>query len=72
MLGACHRSLASLVDGRLKMDLCNSGVASIWLSNPQKANMLSSSLIHDLTALFDHIERDTSVRAVVIRHEGEW
>lgn len=48
------------------------GVATLWLCNARKANPLSLQLMKDMLDELANIQRDGSVRCVVLRHEGPW
>ena len=46
------------------------GVATVRLNRPEKMNALNMALIGELTATFQEIQRDDSVRAVVLTGNG--
>ncbi|KAJ3353235.1 hypothetical protein HDU83_007063 [Entophlyctis luteolus] len=49
-----------------------SGVCELTLSNPKRANSLSSSMCSQLLDALDRAERDVNVRVVVITGEGKY
>ena len=45
-------------------------IATITLNRPERRNALNTAMMDALAQRFDALERDTSVRAVVIRGAG--
>lgn len=43
------------------------GVATVWLDNPGRKNALTPAMCHDLVACMAELDRDPSVRVVVLR-----
>lgn len=46
------------------------GVARVFLNRPQKANALTSALLHELSLCFEKLKSDESLRAVVLGGRG--
>src|SRR5216684_8462630 len=47
------------------------GVAVLWLNRPEVRNAFNETMIAELTAAFDELEADPSVRAVVLAGRGK-
>lgn len=47
------------------------GVATLWLSNPEKHNAFDDAMIADLLAAFDRLGKDDGVRLIVLAAEGK-
>jgi methylglutaconyl-CoA hydratase len=47
------------------------GVAVLWLARPQLRNAFDENMIAEMTAALDALERDTTVRAVVLAGKGK-
>ena len=61
-----HVSPSKLPNGLVLVDIHDDGTATITLNRPQKRNALSAALIADLISAFQSLERDDSVRAMVL------
>jgi 2-(1,2-epoxy-1,2-dihydrophenyl)acetyl-CoA isomerase len=60
--------MSELVDHRVERD---NGVATVTLARPQAYNALTADLLESLVATFRVLERDASVRAIVLTGEGK-
>jgi enoyl-CoA hydratase/carnithine racemase len=63
-------TLAPSVDEKLLLRSDNSGVATLTLNRPKQYNALSEELLAELQSALEAIEKDTSVRVVVIAGSG--
>ena len=46
-------------------------VLTLWLARPAVHNALNEIMIREISALFNHLEKDEGIRMVVIRGEGK-
>lgn len=46
-------------------------VATIWLNRPEVHNAFNATLVHELTTVTQHLQRDTTVRVIVLAGHGK-
>lgn len=47
------------------------GICTVTINRPKSLNALNSALIEELTTTFNSIEKDTSVKAVILTGSGD-
>ena len=61
-----HSQKSLSMDHLVQIEVADDGTAVVILNRPQKRNALSAALIADLNAALQALERDDSVRAILL------
>lgn len=56
---------------RIKVEVAESGVARVILNDPDKRNKLGMQMLGELADVFSEIERDDTIKAVLLSGEGK-
>lgn len=56
----------------VRLDLLKNGIALITLNRPSRGNSITLSMIEQIVDIFQNVEKDPTVRSVVITGEGKF
>ncbi len=60
-----------MMNNSINLDIDNRGVATVTLNRPDKHNAFDENVIAKLTAAFEKVSEDLSVRAMILRSNGK-